>query len=160
MQDRRLIIRPATLDDQPEIARLYVELRDHHRVLEPGNPRYGTDDLRWELEARGALEDPDIAVLAAEAGEGVVGFVKLRYEPKPWGLSCEVHTLVVEAAWRGAGTGTKLMAAAEAHAMESGARGMRVQVLLTNERGRAFYERLGYEPIAVRYGKPIGSDAG
>lgn len=158
MTHGRVEIRPGELDDQPEVAGLYIELRDHHRPLQPGNPRYEVDDLRWELEARNALEDPDVAVLVAEAEEGVIGFVKLAYVSKPWGLSCEVETLVVEASWRGSGVGTTLMEAAELHAAAAGARAMRVDVAVTNEGGRSFYDRLGYQSIAVRYGKPLPQD--
>ena len=49
----------------------------------------------------------------ARSGGRVVGFVGLAYEDKPWGLSCEVKTLVVDEDRRGRGLGTALMRAAE-----------------------------------------------
>ncbi|MBA3350335.1 MAG: GNAT family N-acetyltransferase [Actinobacteria bacterium] len=151
-----ILIRDAMVDDQPEIARLYVELREHHRLLEARSPRYDMGDLVWELEARRALQDPDIHLLVAESqDEGLVGFARLSLEEKVWGLSCEVHTLIVEEASRSAGVGGRLMEAAEAWAVTEGAKGIRVNVLLHNAGGRAFYEREGYLPIAVRYGKAL-----
>ncbi len=151
-----ILVRDAVVDDQPEIARLYLELRQHHRVLETKNPRYEMADMVWELEARRALQDPKIHVLVAERDdEGVVGFARLSLEEKVWGLSCEVHTLVVEEASRSAGIGGRLMDAAESWAVAEGAKGIRVNVLLQNAGGRAFYEREGYLPIALRYGKPL-----
>ena len=56
---------------------------------------------------------------------------------------------------RGLGLGTALMRAAEAEAHSSGARGLRVNVLQINGPARSFYEGLGYEMFAVRYGKPV-----
>lgn len=155
-QQGDILVRDAVVDDQPEIARLYVELRDHHRLLETRNPRYELGDLVWELEARRALQDPETHMLVAESEDaGIVGFTRLSLDEKVWGISCEVHTLVVEEASRGAGIGTRLMDAAESWAEAEGAKGIRVNVLLGNAGGRAFYEREGYLPIALRYGKPL-----
>jgi ribosomal protein S18 acetylase RimI-like enzyme len=56
--------------------------------------------------------------------------------------------------------GARLVAAGETAAVARGAGGMRVEVVVENERGRAFYERLGYEGLAVRYGKPLGGPTG
>ena len=91
----------------------------------------------------------------ARSGGRVVGFVGLAYEDKPWGLSCEVKTLVVDEDRRGRGLGTALMRAAETEAHSSGARGLRVDVLQMNGPARSFYEGLGYEMFAARYGKPV-----
>lgn len=155
-QQGDILVRDAVVDDQPEIARLYVELRDHHRLLETRNPRYELGDLVWELEARRALQDQQTHMLVAESEDaGIVGFTRLSLEQKVWGISCEVHTLVVEEESRGAGIGTRLMNAAESWAEAEGAKGIRVNVLLGNAGGRAFYEREGYLPIALRYGKPL-----
>lgn len=151
-----IAVRDAVVDDQPEIARLYVELRQHHRLLEARSPRYELGDAVWELEARRALQNPDIHLLVAESeDEGIVGFVRLSLEEKVWGVSCEVHTLVVEESSRSAGVGWRLMNAAESWAVAEGAKGIRVNVLLQNAGARAFYEREGYLPIALRYGKPL-----
>ena len=151
-----ILVRDAVVDDQPEIARLYLELRDHHRLLETRSPRYELGDFVWELEARRALQDPDTHMLVAESEEdGIVGFTRLTLEQKVWGIACEVHTLVVEEAKRSAGIGTRLMRAAETWAEAEGAKGIRVNVLLGNAGGRAFYEREDYLPIALRYGKPL-----
>ncbi|MBA2274750.1 MAG: GNAT family N-acetyltransferase [Actinobacteria bacterium] len=95
-------------------------------------------------------------MLVAESDdEGIVGFARLSLEEKVWGTSCEVHTLVVEEATRSAGVGGRLIGAAESWALAEGAKGIRVNVLLQNAGARAFYEREGYLPIALRYGKPL-----
>jgi ribosomal protein S18 acetylase RimI-like enzyme len=148
-------VRAATSDDLDDITRLYVELRDHHRPLQPHNPRYHVADEGWARTARRALDDPRSVVLVAEEDGVVVGFVALTFVDKPWGLSCEVGTLVVERARRGRGHGAALMAAAEARARSEGAKGMRVEVLEGNQQARAFYHRLGYGVLAQRMGKPV-----
>jgi ribosomal protein S18 acetylase RimI-like enzyme len=98
---------------------------------------------------------PQNHYLVAEHDGSVRGFVKLSIAEKPWGLSCEMDTLVVDEGWRGRGIGKELLVAAEDHAVEIGARGLRADVLASNEEGRAFYEREGYSLVAVRYGKSI-----
>ncbi len=149
-------VRDAGIDDQPEIARLYLELRKHHRLLEARTPRYELGDTVWEWEARRALQNPDVHLLVADSeDEGIVGFVRLSLVEKVWGISCEVDTLVVEESSRSAGVGWRLMNAAESWAVAEGATGIRVNVLLQNAGARAFYEREGYLPIALRYGKPL-----
>ena len=85
----------------------------------------------------------------------VLAFMKIHFETKPWGLSCEVDTMVVDDKWRGRGIGTQLLEEAEEIARKHGATGIRVDVLIPNYDGREFYERAGYEAFAVRYGKPV-----
>jgi ribosomal protein S18 acetylase RimI-like enzyme len=148
-------VRPAKIEDLPAVARLYVVLKNHHRELQPFNPRYHVEDREWQEIARRALLDEEVAVFVAERDGAVRGFVKLSIAAKPWGLSCEMDTLVVDEGWRSRGIGKELLLAAEDHAAGIGARGLRANVLVSNEEGRAFYEREGYALLAVRYGKSI-----
>ena len=152
------VVRRATPDDLDALTRLSLALRDHHRPLQPTNPRYHVSREAWEQTARAALTDERTTVLVAEDEGRVVGFVKLSFVGMVWGTSCEVTTLVVEEAARGRGHGTALMRAAERHARATGARAMRVNVLENNRDGRTFYERLGYATTAVRYGKNLGGE--
>ncbi|MGH2807987.1 MAG: GNAT family N-acetyltransferase [Actinomycetota bacterium] len=146
-------VRHATLDDLDDLLRLQLQLRDHHRRLAADSPRYGVQADRWRRLLRATLESDDEAILVATNNDDVRGFVTLVFAPKPWGVSCEMDTLVVDEASRSEGVGEALVAAAEILAKERGAGGMRANVLTANDRGRAFYERIGYEPIAVRYSK-------
>lgn len=149
-------IRPGVPSDSPAVSALYLELQAHHFRLQPHNPRYRVDRERWAEIARAALQDPGGAVLVAETEDhGLIGCAVLRYEDKPWGLACQIETLVVTPSWRGRGVGTELMAAAEDEALRRGALGMRVEVVVENDEGRAFYEGRGYQALALRYGKPV-----
>jgi ribosomal protein S18 acetylase RimI-like enzyme len=148
-------IRAANAGDHKDIARLYMELKDHHRKLQPRNPRYDVNNERWSEVARAALENPDVFLYVAEAAREVAGFMKITYAQKPWGISCEIETMVVDKRRRGRGIGGRLLEHAETVARERGAKGLRVDVLIPNYEGREFYERAGFEAIAVRYGKPV-----
>jgi ribosomal protein S18 acetylase RimI-like enzyme len=148
-------VRAATPADLGDIVRLYLVLRDHHHELEPTNARYLVDKTEWELVVKRALEDPRAGVLVATADDRLIGFVKLSLVDKPWGKACEMDTLVVGHEQRGAGVGGRLVNAAERWAAKQGADAMRSNVIATNDRGRAFYEREGYEAFAIRYGKPL-----
>lgn len=153
------LIRRGVPGDASAVGALYVELQEHHFRLQPHNPRYQVEAERWRDLAREALADRAEDVLIAESESAVVGCAILRYEEKPWGLACQIETLVVTPSARGRGVGEELLLAGEQAAAERGARGMRVEVIVENDGGRAFYERRGYRPLALRYGKPIQDPA-
>lgn len=150
-----ITVREATSDDRERIVDLYLELRDHHAVLQPGNPRYSVPREGWERTIDRTMVSDNSRVVVAEAAGGVVGFLRLAFVEKPWGVSCEVQTLVIDAAHRNQGVGHRLMEAAEKIAREENAAGLRVDVLFENDRAREFYERLGYERTSIRLGKPV-----
>jgi GNAT superfamily N-acetyltransferase len=149
------IVRAATLDDTEEIGRLYVALQRHHVRLQPANPRYRVASTRWAEVARAAIENPKGNVFVVEKNGTTIGMMKLSYADKPWGMSCEIDAMIVDSRHRNKGVGAVMLEAAERHAHEIGAAGLRVDVLLENYDGRRFYERAGYEAIAVRYGKRV-----
>jgi GNAT superfamily N-acetyltransferase len=148
-------IRPATLADLDEIARLYVLLKEHHVRLLPSSPRYQVPDNGWRVVAEKALRDPESETFVALSSERTVAFMKLSFVEKPWGLSCELDTMVVDPSHRSRGIGTRMLRQAELCAWERGAKGMRVDVLIDNHEGRAFYQRDGFEPTSVRYARPV-----
>lgn len=148
-------IRRALPSDADAVARLYVALRDHHRELQPHNPRYAVTEAGWDKTASEALTSGDAECYIALRDGRVAGFMKLAFVPKPWGISCEIETLIVEDEARDAGIGSALLNRAELAGLRRGAKAMRVDVLLENERGRSFYERRGFDSLAVRYGKMI-----
>ena len=147
-------IRRAGMDDANAIANLYIQLKEHHLELAPGMPRYDQPDEDWLEKANSGLRDGSLRFYVAEQME-ITGFVKLFFEEKSWGLVCEVETLVIDEQARARGIGTALMRHAEQVARDEGAIAMRVNVLRHNSDGRRFYERDGYRPIAVRYGKTL-----
>lgn len=151
-----LNIRPATTTDRSAVEALYLELKTHHHELVPDARRYGIDDDTWAQAIRESMSDPETLFFVAERGNRVIGFMRLRMEEKTWGRGCEVDTVVVTERARGKGVGERLMAHAEEVARANEATGMRVNVLSANDRGRSFYEKLGYELLAHRFGKDLG----
>ena len=151
----QIFVREAAERDHADITGLFVQLKEHHRKLQPANPRYDVQTDLWAEIARAALEDPEMHVYIAEVGGLVAGFMKIHFETKPWGLSCELDTMVVDENQRGRGVGKRLLEEAEEIARSNGAAGIRVDVLIPNYEGREFYERGGYEAFAVRYGEPV-----
>lgn len=150
-----LEVRSARLEDLEELVELQLQLRHHHRRLEPDNPRYLVADDEWRSLIERDLNDSGSRLFVAVADGAPRGFVKLSFVEKPWGMSCEMDTLVVDEGWRSRGIGERLVEAAERLAREAGAKGMRANVLLRNDGGRSFYGRMGYEEISVRYGKNL-----
>jgi ribosomal protein S18 acetylase RimI-like enzyme len=148
-------VRSARASDAPAVGDLYIELQEHHFELQPDNRRYQVARERWLEVARVAVADSDDEVLVAQENSSVVGFSRLRYDEKPWGLACQVETLIVSSSFRGRGIGTQLLEASEVAAARRGARGMRVEVVIENGGGREFYEKRGYRALAMRYGKPV-----
>ena len=149
----RLAVREALAEDLRDVGRLYVQLRDHHAELDPGAIRYRTGDDVWLDWARELIADPNQRVRLAVSENGVVGLACLEFVQKPWGVACEIHTLIVREDARGLGIGETLLADAEELAQTEGARGMRVDVLAANASGRRFYEERGFKTSAVRYAK-------
>lgn len=150
-------IREATPDDAAEVTRLLVDMKAHHRRLDPNNARFRVDRVTLTESVEGALGADDDVILVAEDRGRVVGFVKLRLTRRSWGKGCEVHSLMVEEGSRGRGVGSRLMEAAEERARLAGASGMRLDVSLFNDAAAEFYRRRGYEQIAVRLGKTLSA---
>jgi ribosomal-protein-alanine N-acetyltransferase len=107
-------------------------------------------------------EEQDAVVRVAEKiNAEIVGFVIVHMERIAKGERGYVVTLDVNSEYRGRGIARSLMEQAEARIAALGALSMRLHVFTRNEGAIRFYERLGYERIAVRlsfYGK-TGLDA-
>ena len=128
-----MIIRPATGADAPALAALSGQL---------GYPSEA-EEIAGRLAALRELEHH--AVLVAEETGRVVAWVHilgarhLMVDP-----FAEVGGLVVDAAWRGRGLGTALLAVAEAWAAERGYATMRIRSNIIREEAHRFYGARGY----------------
>jgi GNAT superfamily N-acetyltransferase len=111
-------------------------------AIEQAIRQYGVDSTRY----------PTFAVWN---GREMVGFCTVR---KHYGSTWEVHCLAMHADWFGLGLGTRLLRAAEAWARGQGGRFLQVKTVGPSHpsreyRGtRAFYARLGYEPLEEFHG--------
>ena len=100
------------------------------------------------------------AIWVAEAQGMLTGYliVVLVMSVEHQGLMGEIDEFFVLPEARAHGTGTRLLAAAEAELAQRGCARLQLQLAIGNRRARAFYERLGF---AARTGyelldKPLG----
>ena len=112
-----------------------------------------TRTLRVFFEAPPA----DARLLVAEADGSPAGFAYL--EPLTDYFTGERHghvgILAVAEGAEGRGVGSALLSAAETWVRERGWRKLTLNVLETNARARAVYERVGFAPESLRYVKRV-----
>ena len=102
--------------------------------------------------------NPREAILLATDDRGVrLGFIHLR--PDLSALTREwqgyVNALAVTAEAEGRGVGRALLAAGESWAREQGFHHLALDTFGTNNRARAFYNRLGYAEETLKLVKPL-----
>ena len=128
--------------------RLHIDVRDDAR---PELDAFLVDRIH-EFNARvTGIDDAALLVASLEDDDGeVVGGVSGH----TWGGCCVIALLWVHESRRGRGVGTALMQAAEREAIRRGCR----QIVLTTHSFQAprFYERLGFEALAVVPDNPRG----
>jgi ribosomal protein S18 acetylase RimI-like enzyme len=96
----------------------------------------------FEQAAAHFAQSDDAAVFMAQTHAGTVGFVFVEY--RAWNRLAQIHGLAVELACQRRGVATALVTQAEDFARRRAARGIYVDTPTTNERGRRFYEAIGY----------------
>lgn len=127
---------PPRIDDQPTDAEVAAVLRG---LLEFNEAHIGPSD---ERPVRLVVRDSRDEVIG-----GLLGLTR-------WGWM-HVEKLWLSDAARGQGTGTRLMAAAEALAVERGCMGVMLHTF--EHQARPFYERLGYRVFGTLEGYPAGT---
>lgn len=100
-------------------------------------------------------EDKLLIGLFAGSGElvGLMDVIRNYPQLHTWHLGL----LLLAPARRGQGLGTAFYRAFERWAAEQGARGVRIGVLESNEKGRSFWQRLGFADVERRPGVRMGS---
>lgn len=138
-------VRPAEDGDAPAIADLVSQL--------------GYPSTAEQVRARLArlAGNPDIRALVAERDGQVIGVTGLMVFPAFHrdGLHGYITALVTEAAARGSGAGSALLAASEAWFAERGVARVNLTTALHREAAHRFYERRGYEFNGRRYVKTL-----
>jgi ribosomal protein S18 acetylase RimI-like enzyme len=104
--------------------------------------------LRIELVLKELLEGPVVrgSIWVAESQGSLAGYliVVLVTSVEHQGLMGEIDEFFVLPEARAHGTGTRLLAAAEADLVQRGCVRIQLQLAIANRRARSFYERLGF----------------
>jgi ribosomal protein S18 acetylase RimI-like enzyme len=147
MADQPLRLRPATVHDAAEIARLCTELGH------PATPEAIAQ--RWPT----FHNNGNLALVAPGAAGSLLGLVTIHtmdalHRAGPVG---RITTLVVDARVRRSGIGRALVAAAEQDLRARGCIMIEVTSNLKRSDAHAFYERLGYDRTSYRFAKTISA---
>ena len=87
------------------------------------------------------------ALLAAVAGERIVGVLTLAWYDVPSGRKAWIEDVVVDGAARGCGAGDALVRAAVEHAARIGAGKVMLTSNPAREAARALYRKVGFEEV-------------
>lgn len=148
--------------DLAAVRALFGELHETERRIDPRMRPTGAIADAYLAQMQARCEDWDGAVLVAEEGDAVVGYVCVyrRYVSEelddPPDETGYVSDLVVAEAARGRGIGRALLRAAEACVREAGVASVRLSVLAGNDGAIALYEAQGFTPVELELEKKLG----
>lgn len=114
------------------------------RLMPQLSPRLGALS-RAELQRVTGSENG--ALLAAVAGERIVGVLTLAWYDAPSGRKAWIEDVVVDSAARGCGAGGMLVRAAVEHAARIGAGKVMLTSNPAREAARALYRKVGFEEV-------------
>lgn len=152
------IIRPATAGDRDAALALVPRLRDFGppplrpvEVLDAGERR--TLDRYFDDPIDGSM------LFVAASPEGAVlgiGYAEREYDYFSQEAHGHLGILAVAAEAEGRGVGRALLDTVEQWSANQGYRLLTLNVFATNERAKAVYEHVGYQPDSIRYVKVLG----
>ena len=114
------------------------------RLMPQLSPRLGAPS-REELRRVAGSETGEL--LAAVAGERIVGVLTLAWYDAPSGRKAWIEDVVVDGAARGGGAGDALVRAAVEHAARIGAGKVMLTSNPAREAARALYRKVGFEEV-------------
>ena len=114
------------------------------RLMPQLSPRLGAPS-REELRRVAGSETGEL--LAAVAGERIVGVLTLAWYDAPSGRKAWIEDVAVDGAARGCGAGDALVRAAVEHAARIGAGKVMLTSNPAREAARALYRKVGFEEV-------------
>ena len=147
----RIRIEPMTVDDGPAVLEIYDQgIATGNATLETATP----DWAHWQTSHR-----RDCRLVTRDGDGGVVGWTALgRYSTREVYAGVAWESVYVDAAARGRGVGSALLAALVAASEEAGVWTLLAGVLVENIASLALHERAGFRRIGVQ--ERMGRDAG
>ena len=153
MENRDFTIRPGRREDAAEAARLWMQSAEEHTAYDPiyaTSPGAERVMRRFLTDLAGSNHS---FLFVAEYAGRTVGFISSElqegsptFQAKTW---ASVDDVFVEPDHRNLGVGRALLERVKEWAKERGADGVSLQVAAANERGRKFYEVLGFREVSV-----------
>jgi ribosomal protein S18 acetylase RimI-like enzyme len=139
------MVRPATLDDAAEIARVHVATwRSAYRGLLPDDFLTSLSEVNYAERWRRVIGEGTSRVFVVEESGGIAGFASGgRERAGETGFAGELYALYVVDDAQRRGHGRELVRAVAGALRELHLADMIVWVLRDNRAARAFYERLG-----------------
>ena len=157
-------VRRATVDDYSSVCELFDEMDALHRDNLPRIFQKPSGAARQQDYYAGLIADENTALLVAEAGEKLVGFVHAIvrdtpaipvFVPRCYAI---VDSVVVKSGFQNRGIGRTLMERMHEWAIAKGATSIELNVYEFNETAISFYEGLGYQAFSRKLSKELGKD--
>ncbi len=157
-------VRKATTDDYNSLCELFNEIDALHRENLPHIFQKPNGTAREKDYYSGLIADENVALLAAEVGEDLVGFVHAIvrdtptmpvFFPRRYAI---VDCIVVQSGFQNHGTGRILMDKMQEWAIAEGATSVELHVYEFNKAAISFYERLGYQTFSRKMSKELQKD--
>jgi ribosomal protein S18 acetylase RimI-like enzyme len=156
------IVRRATLADMPAVGKLGALLvRAHH----DWDPQRFMAASRQTAEGYGSflntqLGEEGVAVIVAEQGGDVIGYVYAAVEPRDWmSLRDEagaIHDVVVDPKHRGAGVGRLLLDAALAFLKSRGMPRVVLETAEQNDVAQRLFAKAGFRRTMIEMTRELG----
>lgn len=157
-------LRPGTPEDALAVSALAIQVFLDTYALDGVRPDLAREAFReYAIEAFDTrLRESWRRFVLALRDTGVVGFAEITVDERaaPAGEvhGAELVRLYVQPRFQAAGLGRRLIAAAEAVALEAGCAALWLAAWEGNERARAFYARLGYDDVGATVYRFEGQD--
>jgi diamine N-acetyltransferase len=157
-------VRKATADDYNSLCELFDEIDALHRDHLPQIFQKPNGAAREKDYCLGLIADDNVALLVAETGGNLVGFVHAVVRDTPAipvfipRRHAIVDGIVVKSGYQNHGIGRMLMDKTQEWAIAKGATSIALHVYEFNEAAISFYERLGYQTLSRRMSKELIRD--
>jgi ribosomal protein S18 acetylase RimI-like enzyme len=157
-------IRKATADDYKPLRELFDEIDALHRNNLPHIFQKPGGSVQEQEYYSGLIADENVALLVAETGERLVGFIHAVCRdtpaipvlvPRRYAI---VESIVVKAGFQNRGLGRILMDKMQEWAIEKNALSIELNVYEFNRTAISFYERLGYRTISRKMSKELKNE--
>jgi ribosomal protein S18 acetylase RimI-like enzyme len=157
-------VRKATAGDYNSLCELFEEMDALHREALPHLFQKPNGAAREKDTYLGLIADENVALLVAEAGENLVGFVHaIVREPPAFPVFVPrryavVDGIVVKSGFQNHGIGRILMDKMQEWAIAKGVTSIELNVYEFNETAISFYESLGYRTFSRKMSKELIKD--